>query len=285
MSATLVELLTIGNEILAGDVLDTNSHWLCRKLVAAGCRVTRITVLPDELATIAEALRAALARRPTLILTCGGLGPTADDLTLAAVAAGLGRPLVEIPEAYAMIRDFYAELHRRGEVASADMTAARAKMARLPAGAEPLANRVGAAPGVLLRGGATWIAALPGVPAEMKAIFEESLWPRLDAELRRETWAERVIHTNCRDESVMAPAVDRVAAAHPDVYVKSRAQVYGGAAADFVTLAARGANVAEVQARLDAAERTLRAELARVGIEVSGSVETKPETPHCPPDR
>ncbi|MGC8780081.1 MAG: competence/damage-inducible protein A [Anaerolineae bacterium] len=268
MSAPIVELLTIGNEILAGDILDTNSHWLCRKLVAAGCRVGRITVLPDDLEVIAEALRAALARRPALILTCGGLGPTADDLTLAAVAAGLGRPLVEMAAAYAMIRDFYAALHRRGEVTTAEMTPARAKMACLPAGAEPLANRVGAAPGVLLREGTVWIASLPGVPAELKAIFEESLWPRLAAGLRREVWAERVIRTDCRDESVMAPAVDRVAAAHPDVYVKSRAQVYGGEATDFVTLAARGADMAEAQARLDAAERALRAELARVNIAV-----------------
>ncbi len=268
MSAPVAELLTIGNEILAGDILDTNSHWLCRKLVAVGCRVGRITVLPDDLGVIAEALRAALARRPALILTCGGLGPTADDLTLAAVAAGLGRPLVEVAAAYAMIRDFYAELYRRGEVTTAEMTPARAKMARLPTGAEPLRNRVGAAPGVLLREGHVWIAALPGVPAEMKAIFEESLWPRLAGELMREVWAERVIRTDCRDESVMAPAVDRVARAHPEVYVKSRAQVYGGEATDFVTLAARGMNAAEVQARLDAAEQALRAELAGANIAV-----------------
>ena len=174
----LVEILAIGNELLAGDVLDTNSHWLCRQLAARGARVSRMATLPDDMATIGEALLAALSRYPALIVTCGGLGPTADDLTVAAQAAALGRALAEDPTAYAMVRDFYATLFRRGEVTTPDMTLARAKMAVLPADAEPLPNSVGAAPGVLMSEGETLIAALPGVPAEMKAIFEESLWPR-----------------------------------------------------------------------------------------------------------
>ena len=89
-----VELLAIGNELLAGDVLDTNSHWLCRQLAGRGARVSRVTTLPDDMATIGEALLAALGRRPALIVTCGGLGPTADDLTVVAQAAALGRVLV-----------------------------------------------------------------------------------------------------------------------------------------------------------------------------------------------
>ena len=90
MSVPVIEILAIGNEVLAGDVLDTNSHWLCRELVGRGARVARITVLPDDPATIAEALLAGRARGPALIVTCGGLGPTADDLTLAAIAGALG---------------------------------------------------------------------------------------------------------------------------------------------------------------------------------------------------
>ena len=153
MSSPLVEILAIGNELLAGDVLDTNSHWLCRQLAGRGARVSRVTTLPDDMATIGEALLAALSRGPALIVTCGGLGPTADDLTVAAQAAALGRVLVENPTAFAMVRDFYATLFRRGEVTTPDMTPARAKMAVLPADAEPLPNSVGAAPGVLMIAG------------------------------------------------------------------------------------------------------------------------------------
>jgi nicotinamide-nucleotide amidase len=109
------------------------------------------------------------------------------------------------------------------------MTPARTKMAQLPAGAEPLLNAVGAAPGVLIKRGATTIVLLPGVPAEMKGVFENSLASRLDTMSTRQAYAERTLKTNAWDESILAPAVDEVATHHPHVYVKSRAQVYGAA--------------------------------------------------------
>ena len=268
MTAPLIEILAIGNELLAGDVLDTNSHWLCRQLAGRGARVSRMATLPDDVATIGEALLAALSRSPAVIVTCGGLGPTADDLTVVAQAAALGRALAENPTAFAMVRDFYATLFRHGEVTTPAMTPARAKMAVLPADAEPLPNSMGAAPGVLMIEGETLIAALPGVPAEMKAIFEESLWPRVAARFGGQAYAERVIQTNCWDESIMAPAVDAVAARHPRVYVKSRAQVYGGGLADFVTLATRGGSSTEACALLDATEADLRTALRKVNVEI-----------------
>jgi molybdenum cofactor synthesis domain-containing protein len=264
-----VELLTIGNEVLAGNVLDSNAHWLCQRVAALGAQVRRITVLPDEPAEIADGLLGALRRRPRLILTCGGLGPTRDDLTVAAIADALGLPVEENAAAYAMIRDFYAELHRRGDVATAEMLPARAKMAQMPAGAEPLRNAVGAAPGVLLTWEDTTVVCMPGVPAEMKDTFGNSLAPRLEALFGQQSYAERLVKTNAWDESILAPAVDAVAGRHPHVYVKSRAQVYGGGTEDFVTLAARGADDAEVRALLDAAEADLRAALREIGIETS----------------
>ncbi len=267
LSAPVVEILVIGNEVLAGAVLDTNSHWLCRELAARGARVTRVTVLPDEPATIGEALLATQSRGPALILTCGGLGPTADDLTVAAIAAALGQSLHEHPQAYAMIRDFYARLYAHGEVTTPDMIPARAKMAQMPPAAEPLTNTVGAAPGVLLRDGGVLIVSLPGVPAEMKDIFTHALWPQLEASFRGQTYAERTITTDCWDESILAPAVDAVARRHPAVYVKSRAQVYGSGVADFITLAARGRDAAEVACLLDAAQADTITALAEVGIQ------------------
>jgi nicotinamide-nucleotide amidase len=267
LSALLVEILVIGNEVLGGAVLDTNSHWLCRELAArGGARVTRVTVLPDEPASIGEALLAARSRGPDLILTSGGLGPTADDLTVAAIAAALGQPLHEHPQAYAMIHDFYARLYASGDVITPEMTLARAKMAQMPSAAEPLTNTVGAAPGVLLQDGGTLIVSLPGVPAEMKDIFTHALWPRLEASFHGQAFAERTITTDCWDESILAPAVDAVARRHPAVYVKSRAQVYGSGVADFITLAARGRDAVDVMRLLDAAETDTIAALAEVGI-------------------
>jgi nicotinamide-nucleotide amidase len=268
MTVPFVEILVIGNELLTGDVLDTNSHWLCHQLAGRGVRVSRMATLPDDVATIGEALLAALSRGPGLIVSCGGLGPTADDLTMAAQAAALGRALAENPTAFVMVRDFYETLFRRGEVTTSVMTPARAKMAVLPADAEPLPNSVGAAPGVLMIEGEAFIAALPGVPAEMKAIFEESLWPRVAARFNGQAYAERVIQTNCMDESIMAPAVDAVAARHPRVYVKSRAQVYGGGLADFITLSARAVTPSEALALLDDTEADLRTALQTVNVEI-----------------
>ncbi len=267
-----IELLVIGNEVLSGQVLDTNSHWLCQQIAAQGGAVTRISVLPDEPAAIAEGLHAALHRRPAAIISCGGLGPTVDDLTVAAIGAALGRRVSADPRAYALVQAVYAALYARGDVTTAEMTPARAKMAALPEGAEPLPNAVGAAPGVLLREGDTLVAALPGVPAEMKAIFIQELWPRLAARFAQaagQKYAERTIGTDCWDESLLAPTVDAVAARHPQVYVKSRAQVYGSGVADFVTLAARAADEETLSALLDAAEGDLRESLAGVGIKTS----------------
>jgi molybdopterin-biosynthesis enzyme MoeA-like protein len=167
-----------------------------------------------------------------------------------------------------MIRDFYAALHRRGEVTTAEMLPARTKMAQMPQGAEPLRNRVGAAPGVLLTAGRSTIVALPGVPAEMKDIFANSLAPRLGGILEEQIHAERTVRTRVWDESILAPAVDEVASRHPRVYVKSRAQVYGTGVPDFVTLAASAPDEANLQALLDAAEADLRTELKHLGIEV-----------------
>jgi molybdopterin-biosynthesis enzyme MoeA-like protein len=104
----------------------------------------------------------------------------------------------------------------------------------------------------------------------MKAIFEQALWPRLAARFANQAFAERTIPTDCYDETVLTPAVDAVAGRHPRVYVKSRAQVYGGGVADFVTLAARAASATAASQLLDAAEADLRSELARVGVQAFG---------------
>src|SRR5436309_10840363 len=88
-----VEIVIIGNEVLLGLVQDTNSNYLCRVVRGMGGRVRHIAVVRDEIAAIADEIGAALERRTDLLFTCGGLGPTDDDLTLAAIAQTLNRPL------------------------------------------------------------------------------------------------------------------------------------------------------------------------------------------------
>ena len=162
-----VEIVSAGNEVLSGDVLDTNSNWLSRRITGLGGHVRRTVMLRDEVDTIAQELRAAHARRPALIFTVGGLGPTTDDLTLAAVAQAFGRPLELHPEAEGMVRERYEEFAARELVPFAGMNPARLKMAHLPHGSAPLLNRIGGAPGVLLEIDGVAIVSLPGVPAEL----------------------------------------------------------------------------------------------------------------------
>src|SRR5262249_61388874 len=109
-SAPLVELVAVGRELLTGHTVDTNSAWLAASLVRLGGRVVRITVVDDDLSAIADALTAACGRGAALVVTTGGLGPTADDCTLAGVAEAFGRQLEEHPAALAFVARRYGEL-------------------------------------------------------------------------------------------------------------------------------------------------------------------------------
>lgn len=260
-----VEILAIGNELLLGDVQDTNTYWLCRQMAGRGGRVRRAAMLPDDPAVLIAEVGAALGRGPDLVLTTGGLGPTDDDLTLAAVAEAVGQPVVENDEALRLIAERYAALAEQGYVAEATLTPPRRKMARLPAGSQPLANPVGTAPAVALQAGRTWIACLPGVPGELKAIFDRSLQPLLRQVVGDRSFAEAVITTMCGDESVLAPIVRAVAETHPAVYVKSRATHFGPDVRLRVTLSV-SAGPGEAEERLAAALTDLRKWLMVAGI-------------------
>lgn len=265
--SVVIEIVAVGNELLLGDVLDTNSHWLCRRLTGLGARVRRVTLVGDEEATVAGAVRDALERGAQLVITTGGLGPTEDDLTLRAVALALGRPLAEHPAAREMIAHTYAELARQGHVASAEVTPPRAKMARLPEGAEALSNGVGAAPGSMVRlDGGRAVVSLPGVPDELTDIVRGALRPLLTDLLGQGAYEEWHARVACGDESVLAPLLSEVAAQHPDVYVKSRAKRFGAAATFMVSLSARGEDHTGVWLRLDAAWAALHQVLDREGI-------------------
>ena len=264
---TLAEILSIGNEVLNGDVVDTNSNWLARQVTRRGGRVQRVTTLPDAVETIGQAVRDALARRADLVLCTGGLGPTADDLTLAGIAHGVERPLVEDEAALEMVRQRYDDLAHQGYV-QPGLNEGRRKMARLPHGATPLWNSVGGAPGVRLDIGTTVIVALPGVPEEMKAIFLESLGDLL-AERLPLAYAERAGLAHMQDDSRLAPHHQAVSAAFPDVYIKTRVQVFGASDVIRITFAASAPTQAEAEARVDDAFAAMQDTLARAGIQFS----------------
>lgn len=261
-----VEIFIIGNEILIGDIQDTNTHWLCKEIDRLGGHVARATVLRDIEGVIASELQAALGRGVDVIITSGGLGPTADDLTLAAVARGAGVEWRLHDQALQMIRQRYDELTGQGILARGGLNPAREKMAWLPAGAVPLHNPVGTAPGVLLRTGKTHIISLPGVPSELKGIFCSSLQPFLQATFSGGISAMRTITVASNDESIFEPVLSRIATHHPGIYIKSLATTLGERREIDIILTCLGDDPTALNSLLDAAILELRQGLDDLAI-------------------
>ena len=262
----IVELFIIGNEILIGDIQDTNTHWLCKEINGLGGHVARVTVLRDVTEIIAAEVRAAPGRGAQLIITSGGLGPTADDLTLAAVARGVGLDVQLNDQALRMVRERYDELVGQGVLDQGGLNPAREKMAWLPAGAVPLHNPVGTAPGVLLQTGKAAIVSLPGVPSELKGIFTTSLQPFLHETFRGGLAVMRTIAVQSNDESVMEPVLSRVVNDHPRIYIKSLARTLGDTREIDITLTAVGDDRSLLNVLVDAALHELQAGLTAIGI-------------------
>jgi molybdenum cofactor synthesis domain-containing protein len=255
-----VFLLTVGREILVGRTLDTNAHWLAGRITRLGGRVRQIACVDDRVEAIAAEIRAARRLGGDALVTTGGLGPTHDDLTLAGVAAALGGRLRLHPGARKMTGERYRTLHAEGKLADGSLTPARLKMARLPVGAVPLTNRVGTAPGMLYVWRRLHIFSLPGVPAEMRAMFGGEVAPRLAglaAAVGGGGWVEMEVRTGSGDESALAPALDETRRAFPDVHVKSHASGFGASASIRVTLAAAAPSKASARERARAARRYL----------------------------
>jgi molybdenum cofactor synthesis domain-containing protein len=159
-----VALITVGEELLAGDTENTNATWLARELAERGVSVRRVLVLPDDRATIADRVGEYSDAFDAVIVT-GGIGGTPDDVTMEAVGDAFGRDLVVDDLALADVEERLAEIE--GRVPDLDVDA-RAE-ASVPEGSQPLLNREGLAPGCLLEN----VYVLPGIPGEMKAMFAD----------------------------------------------------------------------------------------------------------------
>lgn len=168
----LVELVTIGDELLLGFTVDTNGAYLARKLAEQGMAVVRRTAVGDELGSIGSAIREALERTGAVITT-GGLGPTSDDLTRDAVASVFGREL-RVDEAHvAWMRERWRSRFGR------DMPESNRRQAMVPVGARKLENRHGSAPGVFIEDARGFVVLLPGVPRELRGMTDDTLLPLL----------------------------------------------------------------------------------------------------------
>jgi nicotinamide-nucleotide amidase len=166
------EIIAVGSELLTPERLDTNSLFLTQQLNTLGIEVVTKTVIGDDVARLADAVRGALSRSEVVILT-GGLGPTEDDVTREAVARALGRELVFHQDVCDAIERRFARMNRK-------MAEVNRRQAYVIEGAEILANLNGTAPGLWIQDSGRMIALLPGPPSELKPMFAGDCMPRLE---------------------------------------------------------------------------------------------------------
>jgi nicotinamide-nucleotide amidase len=193
-------ILTIGNELVSGDVPNTNGSWIAKRLEPLGIAVTLIASVPDEIDRIAEIVRREAPLVDYFFVT-GGLGGTPDDLTREALAAAFRVEQRELPEVAAALR---ARFTRDPEYA--------ARWARLPEGSRPLENPLGGAPGFAIAN----VYVLPGLPSEMEAMFDS-----IAEEFRSGSPIGAWRQTYRTRESVIAPALIEVGERWPAVLVGS----------------------------------------------------------------
>jgi competence/damage-inducible protein CinA-like protein len=179
------EIITIGTELLLGEIVDTNTAELARAMRSIGADLYRTTTVGDNVERIAQAVRESLARSD-VVLTTGGLGPTVDDPTREAIAHALQVPTEFRPELWEQIQERFARFGRRP-------TANNRRQAYLPAGALALENPVGTAPGFLAEREGRVVIALPGVPAEMRHLLENQVLPLLRDRFQLEDVIEVIV--------------------------------------------------------------------------------------------
>ncbi len=208
-------VLSIGTEVTRGELVNSNAAWLAAELTGLGFEVIEHAVVDDDRVRIGHALR-RLAERVRVVVSTGGLGPTTDDVTTEAVALAIGARLV---------RDEVSleNLRRRLEKAGRTMSASNAKQADFPEAADLLPNAVGTAPGFGVRVGECMAYFLPGVPREMKRMFEQQVAPRIRA-LAPNNLHQARLRTFGLPESVVGEKLDGVEAGFPGATIGYRAQ-------------------------------------------------------------
>jgi nicotinamide-nucleotide amidase len=226
-------IVTVGNELLAGDVENTNGSWLARRLAALGVEVGLIAVIGDEIERVASFVDEQRALFDVVVVT-GGLGGTPDDVTRESIAAAFGVPQLEVPEVAARLRARFAH----------DPEYA-ARWARLPEGSRPLEIANGGAPGFAIEN----VYVLPGLPAEMEAMFE-TIAGEVQGSAPIGTWRRTYRTTEARIVGVL----EEMATRHPGVAVGSYPSFTGGSSeVEVVVKSSDGAALAAASAWIELA--------------------------------
>lgn len=260
------EIVAVGTELLLGQIVDTNSAWIAENLARVGIDSYFQTRVGDNPARIALVLRAALERGDAVVV-CGGLGPTADDVTREAIAEVMGAPLVRDPDMERRIASFFAD---RGRV----MAESNRRQADIPLGASFITQTEGTAPGLICPVGDRVVYAVPGVPHEMREMVRRAVIPDMLARFGVSgVIASRTLRTWGLAESSLAEVVASRMAALDEEARRAGEEGVGAAKIAFlasgvegikVRVTVKAADEASATAVLDAEEAKLRALLGDV---------------------
>lgn len=250
-------MVAIGTELLLGQINDTNSSWMGEQLAAAGIESHLQLKVGDNLARMEDAVAVALVDADAVII-CGGLGPTHDDLTREAIASIMGVELAHDPEVAAVIEEMFA---RRGRV----MAANNMRQALVPAGATVIPQTRGTAPGLICPVGDKVIYAVPGVPHEMKDMFERAILPDLLARSgERSVIKSRVLRTWGESESRLNERLDGIIAELDGLGNPTLAFLASGWEGIKVRLTVKATDEVSAARTLDAWDRRVRAEIGDI---------------------
>ncbi|MBK5114584.1 MAG: hypothetical protein KGD59_10535 [Candidatus Heimdallarchaeota archaeon] len=219
-----VEIICFGNELLIGKTVNTNANWLGKRITTLGGNISRITTIADSLDDMEKAVREALSRKPDMIITTGGLGPTFDDVALEAVSLATNNKLELNQQALELIKQRILFVKKQRDI-DLHLSEERKRMAMLPKEGVPLQNKEGSAPGVLLQIEDTMIFSLPGVPREMKSIFDFEMIKYFTSENNLHLF-DRSLIINHIPESELAASISPVREKFPLVYIKTHPRSY-----------------------------------------------------------
>jgi len=205
MNATII---TIGDELLIGQVVDTNSAWMGQELNEAGIAVIRKIAVGDERSEIIDALNEA-RKISDLILITGGLGPTKDDLTKYVLCEYFNGQLVFDEEIFTMVKEFFDRLNR-------PMIESNRKQAEIPNNCTPIKNYLGTAPGMWFEQDGKVFASMPGVPFEMKAMMKDFVIPKVKELFKTQAIIHKTIHTQGIGESFLAEKIRDIENSFPE---------------------------------------------------------------------
>lgn len=196
---TYAEIITIGDEILYGQTLDTNSHWISGKLDEIGVKVRTKTTVGDEREDILQSFKNAESRADIILIT-GGLGPTQDDLTKPLLSEYFNSPLVTNEEALADVSRVFERLGR-------PLTEVNRKQAEIPDIATKITNQMGTAPGMWLEKEGKVFVSMPGVPFEMRQMMSDTILPKLRNKFVQEVIYHKIVRTIGIGESSLAELI------------------------------------------------------------------------------